>query len=965
MEPTTADHLDADTLAAYVDGRLALTELGAADRHIDACRSCRLELSTLAAIHTQPALPAGDAPEGRLGRYHVLRELGRGSMGIVLRAFDPELARPVAIKLVHQVDGTTRELLRREARALAKLRHPNVVTVYDVIVEADALYVAMELVDGDTLRGFARGKPPGEILDACIRAGRGLAAAHAADVVHRDFKPENVLCSRDGEVRVSDFGLARAADDNEEGGVLCGTPAYMAPEVLRREPATAASDQYSYCLSVYEMLAGKRPPGGDAQPHGAIASHVLRALRRGLERDPAARFPSMDVLVAALADNPRARRHRYILLAAGGAAALATGALAMQLAQRDEATCAIDDATAWTTDRRAAVTRALTASADADIAARAIRSLDEHAARWAESRRDGCMRKDPHHAACLARTRQELDALTNTLAGADTKLANNAQEAIAKLTDPAACSRSTEAITDDPAQRARVEAARNVIARATALQYAGQHAEADALASAAAIHPEPHLVAQALFVRARAASDRGDHDKAEQLLFEALHAAERGRDDTLVATLWVEIVATTGAQKHRFDLAMSNARAADAALARIEPGPDLQLRYAYAYGTLLYTHGKLDIAKTRLEQGLAVAGTEPRRQAQVGLIELALCDIERQLGKLPVAKERCTNGVARLEEALGPAHLRLGISLSIAGALAFTERDLATAERVYMRSVDILEKRNAREHYAYALALSNLGAVYSERNEIEKAEGFYKRSLAMFDTHHPTHPQRLMPLQGLAGLALRVGDATRAIPFYVQIRDQRAATYAPEHSLRLAADYNLALAYRSAKQNDDAAKILAGLATNALQPGKEQWTIAARALDLQGTLASDRKDYAASLAFRERALAAVAHVPESTDHAFYNRHLGETYVYMKKPDRAIAPLEAAITTFEKRAGDIYDLGTSRFLLGRALFESGRDRKRAIELMKQADADLAKAKGDAALAVNRRNIERYLKKYGGR
>src|SRR5690606_38157784 len=161
-----------------------------------------------------------------------LGELGRGAMGIVLRAHDPELARDVAIKVVRDVDGRTRELLRREARALAKLRHPHVVTVHDVIVEDDRICIAMELVPRGTLRAYCDGKPRADIVDACVRAGRGLAAAHDAGVVHRDFKPENVLCGAAGEVKVGDFGLAQAADDSPDGA-LCGTPAYMAPEVLR------------------------------------------------------------------------------------------------------------------------------------------------------------------------------------------------------------------------------------------------------------------------------------------------------------------------------------------------------------------------------------------------------------------------------------------------------------------------------------------------------------------------------------------------------------------------------------------------------------------------------------------------------------------------------------------------------------------------------------------------------------
>jgi tetratricopeptide (TPR) repeat protein len=977
MESSNAGHLDADTLAAYVDGRLAPEQLGLADRHIDECRSCRLELSTLASIHTQPAAPQGEAPEGTLGRYHVLRELGRGSMGIVLRAYDPELARPVAIKLVRDVDAATRDLLRREARSLAKLRHPNVVTVYDVIVEADGLYVAMELVEGDTLRGYCRHRPPREILQACVRAGKGLAAAHDAGVIHRDFKPENVLCGAAGEVKVSDFGLAHATDEASDGA-LAGTPAYMAPEVLRREPATAASDQFSFCVTLWELLTGERPTGG-APPRPTVAfapvpAWVIRVLRRGLDRDPAARFPSMHALVAALEADPVARRRRRLLLGAGGVAALVTGALAMQLAPRHEAApCSFDArelGDAWTLERRTAVAYSITAASDADTARRVSSALDTHAAQWLASRRATCVAERSHDAAtsgrrvaCLDRNRREMGALTELLAASDRTLAGNAIEAVGHLADPDACATTSSALPDDVAGRVLVEQGRTQLARATVLQWAGKDDEADAVADRLLGEPGPKLAsslkAETLLVRARVAVDRGRYDDAEALQFEALHAAEAGHDDMLVAMAWVEIVNTTGALQHRFELALSNARAADAALARVEPGTELQLRYIYAFGTTLMSHGNLDEARARLETGKAYGASDPRRQAQLGLIELALCDIARQQGRLPDAHAACESGMKRLEGALGPTHIRVGISLSMLGALAFTEHDLATAQRVFERSISIFEARHAEENYAYALALSNIGATYSERGESAKAETYFTRSLAMFDKYHPTHPQRLMPLQGLAGLALRHGNATAAIDYYVQIRKLRAATYAPEHPMVLAADFNLAIAYRVAKQRAKAEEILADLAARALTPGKESWVVAGRALDVLGALAVDRKDRPASVALHERAVAAISHVPDTAEHAYVLRNLGESYLFARRFKDAVPPLDRALAYFTTHQGGPYDLGVTRTFLALAHDGLG-DRRRAVDIAEQASIDLAKATTGEGLDVERRNIARFLK-----
>jgi hypothetical protein len=312
----TIDCLDAETRAAYLDGVLAADAVCRADRHIDRCPSCRRELSALAAVTTCPAATIEQLAVGRLGRFEVLRELGRGSNGIVMRAYDPELDRAVAVKIV---TGEARERARREAQAMARLSHPNVATIFDVASHGDSLFIAMELVEGVTLRDRA-GAPWRETLEICRLAGRGLAAAHAAQLVHRDYKPDNVLLGEDGRVVVADFGLAQLAGDHPAG--IAGTPAYMAPELFRREPATAASDQYSFCVATYEVLYGLRPFAADtlAELRERIAVGVPRepattrvptwvraVLMRGLSADPAKRFPSMIALLDALESPPRGR----------------------------------------------------------------------------------------------------------------------------------------------------------------------------------------------------------------------------------------------------------------------------------------------------------------------------------------------------------------------------------------------------------------------------------------------------------------------------------------------------------------------------------------------------------------------------------------------------------------------------------------------------------------------------------
>jgi len=287
-------------------------------------------------------------PEHRIGRFRVLQRLGQGSMGVVFAGMDDQLRRGVALKLLHGAVGASeserKARLLREAQVLAKLEHPNLVQVHEVGEHDGRLYMAMELVDGRTLDDFQRGRGWTALLPLYIAAGRGLAAAHAESVVHRDFKPHNVLVDQKGEVRVVDFGLARESAGDEprtaenlglhEGaierphvdltatGVVPGTPAYMAPELFGGRSASPASDQFSFCVALYEAVYGRRPFAGsclpdviaaakDGQilpppPDRSVPRWLFEVLERGLAARPERRYPSMRALLAEL-ERDRAR----------------------------------------------------------------------------------------------------------------------------------------------------------------------------------------------------------------------------------------------------------------------------------------------------------------------------------------------------------------------------------------------------------------------------------------------------------------------------------------------------------------------------------------------------------------------------------------------------------------------------------------------------------------------------------
>ena len=314
---------------------------------------------------TDPHRGAGvDYEPGTLvGRYELRRQVGAGGMGVVYEAYDPELDRGVAVKLLHDAPGGSesrtggQRRLLREAQAMARLAHPNVITVHDVGVHDDRVFVAMEFIEGQTLTQWRREvHDVQEILEVFARAAAGLQAAHDAGFVHRDFKPDNVMLGKGGELRVMDFGLARrtgapapvvpptaastsATLDETHTEGLAGTPAYMAPEQHAGRDITPRTDQFSFCVALFEALYGERPFAGETPaalafevleghvhpPPRAMARRVPRrvhhALLRGLSVDPEARFSSMRELIDAL--RPRRRRAPWIvasLVGVGGAA---------------------------------------------------------------------------------------------------------------------------------------------------------------------------------------------------------------------------------------------------------------------------------------------------------------------------------------------------------------------------------------------------------------------------------------------------------------------------------------------------------------------------------------------------------------------------------------------------------------------------------------------------------------------
>ena len=332
-----------DRLLGFASGELTDDQAASIEAHIDSCTECRAALSNLA---------QSDVPSV-FGRYRIDTVLGSGGMGIVYRAYDPQLARAIAIKVVKRAadDEVGRARLIREAQSLARLSHPNVCHVYDVGTQDDEVWVAMELIDGVSLREWPSQSQEArdDLLEVLLGAAEGIAAAHEAGLVHRDIKPENVLVTRDGRAIVTDFGLARGEDVIDPNastlstdphltatGAIAGTPAYLAPEQLTGDPIDQRVDQFAWAVMAWELITGGRPfpiifalrvdaVRAGLTPPPSLDKQLAAALSRAMQANARDRFPTMRELIAAIRE-PAPAVHRGRTAAIAGAVVLAAAA---------------------------------------------------------------------------------------------------------------------------------------------------------------------------------------------------------------------------------------------------------------------------------------------------------------------------------------------------------------------------------------------------------------------------------------------------------------------------------------------------------------------------------------------------------------------------------------------------------------------------------------------------------------
>ncbi|MCA9649346.1 MAG: serine/threonine protein kinase, partial [Myxococcales bacterium] len=627
-------------LAELLQGLVADERREAIEDHLDECEDCRqlvvALVDTIAAPRRSSVDPdePGDLDVGaKVGRYEITRRIGDGGMGRVLGAYDPQLDREVAIKVLHDrtLTDELRHRLRSEARALARLAHPNVVSVYGVERHRGRELVVMELVEGETLAAWQRRRPPWrEVVAAYHQAGRGLAAAHARGLVHRDFKPGNCIRDPTGRVRVLDFGLARDLGDPSTDshpmahgdlalgsgdrppptrtGTILGTVAYMPLEQLRGGRVDARSDQWSFCASLFEAVAGERPfrlgrslseqdsildstrPTSRWPP--GVPRSLWRIVERGLATSPEDRWSSLDRLLDEIERSVVPTR-RWRLLSLGGLAAAVLAAWSWSTPPVPScAPAAARLEGVWDGATRDRAHDGLVGTAvpyAEDTWRRLSPRLDDYAERWATADLRACERalsisSEPSPAlegrlACLEDRRRRLRALAQVLASADPTTVERAANAVSALLSIGSCDDvkpgdAPELAPQDPELASRLEALRQRLADADALTLAGRFDEA--LEQVRLLHGdvtalgyEP-LDVEVELLWGRLSGEDGHYEDASSRLEDAFHRAVRAGREDVATDAALALIHVTGQELGEYDDAQGWARHARAHAERLE-----------------------------------------------------------------------------------------------------------------------------------------------------------------------------------------------------------------------------------------------------------------------------------------------------------------------------------------------------------------------------------------------------------
>ncbi len=796
-----------------------------------------------------------------LGRYRVLRELGQGAMGQLLLAFDPDLQREVALKLVAPAQTSSPEARRRivaEARAMARLSDPHVAQVYEVAELGGRLVVAMEYVDGEDLRAWLAGtaRPWRAVLEVFLQAGAGLAAAHDKGLVHRDFKPDNVMLDRQGRAKVIDFGLARgeavpgagpsarprALELTRTSGVL-GTPSYLAPEQWEGSVASPQSDQFAFCVALFEAIAGERPFRGEHEdelrralregPTARWPSNaprwLLRAVARGLSPEPAARWPGMHALLSAI--DPERRRRRSIAL--GMFAITATLATTAAAAAYDPCRAAAAPILAvWDAGDRDAV-RAAAQRTDADWGERSgerlVARFDEVAEAWARAATAVCAADRPELRApriCLDDARARFaDAIAESDRGVPALLVSAVARA-ELLPDPAACvdapalAAYADPRPDPSAVVGHIAAAELHLGAMTVRGEATGYrdaitlgvAEAEAATAAAELIDHEPLLGRALALAGRLHLGEGDHARAEALLRRGLAMARRAADAPTAAAITADLVYAMSREHTRFREADELAKEAEGMIDALGRPPLLHARLlAHRASALAHAEDARAADAVALHEQVA-AELEATLGSQHPATVVALGNIgtaQSYAGAHAEAAATLQRALAAAEDVWGTEHPRTAALLGALGLARMRAGDLEAAVVDLRRSLQLREAALGSAHPQVDDARYNLASVLRRRGEHAEAVALLAAGLAHVRARVGDDDDRLGPWWVAQGESLReIGElegARAALDEALRIFERTGASARDYARVRFAAarawhERDLARAHALAEQ---------------------------------------------------------------------------------------------------------------------------------------------------------------------
>jgi serine/threonine protein kinase/tetratricopeptide (TPR) repeat protein len=788
-------------------------------------------------------------PRGALlGRYIILDVLGAGGMGVVYAAYDPELDRKIALKLVRSTlagaDGRARMV--REAQAIARLSHPNVVAVYDVSNHLDQqMFVAMELVEGSTLTQWLRDQPRSnrQILEVFIQAGRGLAAAHAAGLVHRDFKPDNVLVGRDGRARVVDFGLVRELPKEEpyekvpdpkvrpsdpalslqltQVGAIMGTPYYMAPEQFLRGDTDARTDQYSFCVTLFEALSGKRPFEGstleqvsdkvlsgnvpELQASNSVAAHVKAAIRRGMSVDPEERFPSMEALLAELERDPSQVRKRWLVGGAIAASATLVTVLAVQLSRSESApaiSCDRGDEVigqVWGPAQRAAIERAFGEThspfSQAEQAT-VLRQLDAYAAAWTNTYEQSCRATHERgeqsqdlldlRSACLQQRRTELGALVEIFEKADVTTVRRAHASVSALSPISDCDdlaglQAPVKEPADPTARAGIAALRDELARLQAAFNARQLGLKPALESllqrAQTLHYQP-LDAEILSLLGAVLSFAGDKEEAQDVLVRAYGTAIECRHDNIAMRAAHSLIGSY-AHRNQFVAARDWLAITEAQARRMGNRSTMRATVLASKGYLEMSEGKFAEAARTYEEVRAIREREEPDELPLAITLSGLAHVYDETGRYKEARETGERSLAIQIRLLGEQHPEIATVLVNLGNIADDEGNAELAVQYYNRALVIREASDDIEGKAHIF--NNLGVIAFGQERYEEALAHHRKALALRETLPPSLGEATMSHTNIGDVLRRQRKYEDALAEYEKALEIAASTLGADH----------------------------------------------------------------------------------------------------------------------------------------------------------------------------------------